>query len=122
MKSAKARPRTTKNGRKPQSTAAAAADPPNFFRDLRSQVAGLTGTPSEIEKRAADLTTNFRLEHQLAQAAALAAQTQARQSLISSAEKLLVLAEKQAERGRPRLLAVLSKIILDRNLRFRVEE
>ena len=50
--------------------------------------------------------------------AAKLAQTLARTELIKTAQGLLGKARKLAETGRPRLLAVISKIILDRHLQF----
>jgi hypothetical protein len=46
------------------------------------------------------------------------AQTLARTELIKTAQALLPKARTLAARGRPRLLAVVSKIILDRHLQF----
>ena len=46
------------------------------------------------------------------------AQTLARTELIKTAQCLLGKARTLAERGRPRLLAVISKIIMDRHLEF----
>ncbi len=82
-------------------------------------------TPEQEAQIIADLTAAVRSEMdtvhtELAKTvtAAKLAQTLARTELIKTAQGLLGKARKLAETGRPRLLAVISKIILDRHLQF----
>jgi hypothetical protein len=64
------------------------------------------------------LKSRMQLAHAANQLEAIAAQTAARRKLIVTAHDLLSKAKALAEKGKPRLLAVLTKIINDRNIKF----
>jgi len=101
---------TTKIGRKKQIPAQPAAPPrtPEQEADAIRELA--RGVNEEMDTMSAQLT--------LTVSKAKLAQTLARTELIKTAQGLLGKARTLAERGRPRLLAVISKIILDRHLQF----
>ena len=64
------------------------------------------------------LKSRMQLAHAANQLEAIATQTAARRKLILTAHELLPKAKSLAEKGKPRLLAVLTKIINDRNIKF----
>jgi len=64
------------------------------------------------------MAAKMKLVHASRQLDAQAAQVSARQRLITAADALLPKAAALAEKGKPRLLAVLTKIINDRNIKF----
>jgi hypothetical protein len=72
----------------------------------------------ELARGVNEAMDTFHAEMTLTMSKAKLAQTLARTELIKTAQGLLGKARNLAERGRPRLLAVVAKIILDRNLQF----
>jgi hypothetical protein len=72
----------------------------------------------QLKKDAANALAQIKTAHAVLQSRALVKQTAARRKLITAAELLVDRGAKLAEKGRPRLLAVLAKIILDKNLAF----
>jgi len=72
----------------------------------------------QLKKDTAHALAQIKTAHAVLQSRALVKQTASRRKLIDAAENLIERAEKLAERGRPRLLAVVAKIILDKNLTF----
>jgi hypothetical protein len=75
----------------------------------------------EIINLGHELKHKLRLVHAANQLEAIATQTAARRKLILTAHELLPKAKSLADKGKPRLLAVLTKIINDRNIRFGVK-
>jgi hypothetical protein len=80
----------------------------------RSHAPPKESTVAELRGVFDDLTQQMMLTLSNAKVA----QTLARTELIKTAQMLLPKARTLAERGRPRLLAVIAKIILDRHLQF----
>jgi hypothetical protein len=97
----------TKNGRKTQIPPQPARTPEQEADAIRELARGVNEAMDTLH---ADLT--------LTVSKAKLAQTLARTELIKTAQGLLGKARTLAERGRPRLLAVVSKIIMDRHLEF----
>ena len=98
---------------------------PSTKNGRKKQIPPSPRTPEQEAQFIADLTAAVRSEMDTVHAelaktvtAAKLAQTLARTELIKTAQGLLEKARKLAETGRPRLLAVISKIILDRHLQF----
>jgi hypothetical protein len=79
-------------------------------------------TPQLTAEQLADLgkklADKMKMVHASNQLEALATQVSARRRLIIAAAALLPKAATLAEKGKPRLLAVLTKIINDRNIKF----
>jgi hypothetical protein len=96
----------TKNGRKTQ------IPPPPRTPEQEAQVI------AELTQAVREQMDTINVELAKTVTAATLAQTLARTELIKTAQGLLEKARKLAETGRPRLLAVISKIILDRHLQF----
>lgn len=93
---------TTKNARKKQT-----ADPE--FANLDT---------GEILKQVEIVKNKLAYAHAANQFEAIATQVAARRKLILTAHELLPKAKALAAQGKPRLLAVLTKIINDRNIKF----
>jgi hypothetical protein len=79
-------------------------------------------TPEQTAELISELNGKFiakmKIVHATRQLEAQAAQVSARQRLITAADALLPKATALAHKGKPRLLAVLTKIINDRNIKF----
>lgn len=84
------------------------------------QQAAIADATDEDQRR--ELLGKYKTQVAVRRVLALNSQVAARRQLIITAEALLPKATKLAEKGKPRLLAVVSKIILDRHLRFTVPE
>jgi len=84
--------------------------------DLRKELDA--ATPAQFRQILDRLAETINVSHHAHQLSAAAAQVSARASLIESAHELLPVAKAFAAKGRPRLLAVLTKIINDRNVKF----
>jgi|HubBroStandDraft_4_1064222.scaffolds.fasta_scaffold1249339_2 hypothetical protein len=97
----------TKNGRKTQI-------PPPPPRTPEQEAAAIR----ELARGVNEAMDTLHAEMTLTVSKAKLAQTLARTELIKTAQGLLGKARSLAERGRPRLLAVVSKIIMDRHLEF----
>jgi len=97
----------TKNGRKTQMPPQPARTPEQEADAIRELARGVN-----------EVMGTLHTEMTLTVSKAKLAQTLARTELIKTAQGLLGKARTLAERGRPRLLAVVSKIIMDRHLEF----
>jgi hypothetical protein len=97
----------TKNGRKKQIPPPPPRTPEQEADAIRELARGVNEAMDEIHAQLSVTVSKAKL-----------AQTLARTELIKTAQGLLGKARTLAERGRPRLLAVVSKIILDKNLHF----
>jgi hypothetical protein len=75
-------------------------------------------TAEELIALGNKMADKMKLVHASNQLVAQAAQVSARRRLILAADALLPKAAQLAEKGKPRLLAVLTKIINDRNIKF----
>jgi AmiR/NasT family two-component response regulator len=104
----------TKNGRKKQIP----RTPEQEAEAIRELARGVNEAIRELARGVNEAMDTFHAEMTLTMSKAKLAQTLARTELIKTAQGLLGKARNLAERGRPRLLAVVAKIILDRNLQF----
>jgi len=98
---------TTKNGRKKQIPPLPPRTPEQEADAIRELARGVN-----------EAMDTLHAEMTLTVSRAKLAQTLARTELIKTAQGLLGKARNLAERGRPRLLAVVAKIIMDKNLQF----
>ena len=115
------RPLHSKMGppRKPAQMSVKTTKTPRKTQATKPEFANLdTG---EIVNLAQEMKGRMQLIHAARQLEALTAQVAARRKLIVTAHDLLSKAKSLAERGKPRLLAVLTKIINDKNIRFGVK-
>ena len=120
MTTAKTRTRTTKNPPEPQPRHERAT--PAVLDFIQHAARIHKNNPELFERDARLILTQMKVEHAATQVAAKIAQTNAREKIIATADQLLPMAHELASRSGPRLLAVLSKIILDKNLRFTAPE
>ena len=78
-------------------------------------------TPEQLAELGQKMAAKMKMVHAANQLDALATQVSARRRLIITAHALLPKAAALAEKGKPRLLAVVTKIINDRNIKFGVK-